>query len=56
VVHGARAVDFGFEGPRGEGQLRARQDVEVVVGRVAAGVAFGAERRAEDDEVLGDTW
>jgi hypothetical protein len=56
VVHGARAVDFRLEGARREGQLRAREDVEVVVGGVAAGVAFGAEGRAEDDEVFGYTW
>lgn len=32
------------------------QDVEVVVGGVAASVALGADSGAEDDEVLGDTW
>lgn len=36
------------------GDLRAGEDVEVVVGGVAAGVAFGADGGAEDDEIFGD--
>lgn len=34
--------------------LLALEDVEVVVGRVPAAVALGAQRRAKDDQVLGD--
>lgn len=53
MVHGARRVDFGFELARHVGQLRARQDVEVIVRRVPARVAFSADGGAEDDEVFG---
>lgn len=49
VVHGARRVDFRLELAGHVGQLRARQDVEVVVRRVAARVPFGADGGAEDD-------
>lgn len=54
VVHAAGRVDLGRELAGHVGQLRAGQDVEVVVGRVAAGVAFGADGGAEDDEVFCD--
>lgn len=54
MVHGTGRVDFSFEGARDVGKLRASQDVEVVVGGVAAGVTFGADGGAEDDEVFGD--
>jgi hypothetical protein len=56
VVHRARRVDFGLEVAGDVRELRAGQDVEVVVGRVAAGVAFGSDGRAEDDEVFGYAW
>lgn len=56
VVHGAGRVDFGLESAGDVGELGAGQDVEVVVGGVAAGVAFGADGGAEDDEVFGDAW
>ena len=54
VVHGAGRVDLGLELAGDVGQLGAGQDVEVVVGGVAAGVAFGADGGAENDEVFGD--
>jgi hypothetical protein len=53
MVHRAGGVDFGLEVAGGVGELGPRQDVEVVVGRVAAGVAFGSDGGAEDDEVFG---
>jgi hypothetical protein len=55
VVDGAGRVELGGVGGGGGvvGELGAGQDVEVVVGRVAAGVAFGADGGAEDDEVFG---
>ena len=56
MVHGAGRVDLGLELARDVGQLGAGQDVEVVVGGVAAGVAFGADGGAEDDEVFGYAW
>lgn len=56
VVHGAGRVDFGLELAGDVGELCAGQDVEVVVGGVAAGVAFGADGGAEDDEVFGYAW
>ena len=49
VVHGACRVDFGLEVAGRVGELSAGQDVEVVIGGVAAGVAFGANGGAEDD-------
>ena len=54
VVDGAGGVDLGLEGAGQVGELGAGEDVEVVVGGVAAGVALGADGGAEDDEVLGD--
>ena len=56
MVHRAGRVDFGFEGAGDVSELRAGQDVEVVVGGVAAGVAFGADGGAEDDKVFGYAW
>jgi hypothetical protein len=53
MVHRAGRVDLGLEVAGGVGELGSRQDVEVVVGRVAAGVALGADGCAEDDEVFG---
>lgn len=46
VVHAALGVHLRLVGPRGVGQLGAGKDVEVVVSRVPAGVAFGANSRA----------
>lgn len=54
VVHAAGRVDLGLELAGDVGPLLARQDVEVVVRRVSPRVAFGADGRAEDDEILGD--
>lgn len=48
MVHAARGVDLGREVAGGVGPLLAGKDVEVVVGGVAAGVAFGADGGAED--------
>ena len=42
-MHAAGRVDFGLKGARREGRLRALDDVEVVVGGVAAGVTFRAD-------------
>ena len=53
VVDGAGGVDFGLEVAGRVSELRAGEDVEVVVCRVAAGVAFGSDGCAEDDEVFG---
>ena len=55
-VHGAGRVDVGLEVARLVVPLLAREDVEVIVGRVAARVALRADRRPEDDQVLGDAW
>lgn len=54
MVHAALGVDLGLVLAGDVGQLHAREDVEVVVGGVAARVALGADRGAKDDEVLGD--
>ena len=54
MVHGAGRVDLGLELAGDVSQLGAGQDVKVVVGGVAAGVAFGADGGAEDDKVFGD--
>lgn len=54
VVNGAGRVDLGLVLAGNIGKLGAGQDVEVVIGRVDAGVALGANSGAEDDEVLGD--
>lgn len=56
VVHGAGRVDLGRVLAGHVRLLDAREDVEVVVGGVAAGVALGANGSAEDDEILGDAW
>ncbi len=56
MVHGAYGVDFGLVAAGDKGGLRALDDVEVVVCRVAAGVAFRADCGAEDQEVLRDAW
>lgn len=54
VVHAALRIHLGLILARRVGELGARQDVEVIIGRVASGVAFGTNGRAEDDQVLGD--
>jgi hypothetical protein len=56
VVDAALGVDLGLVLAGRVGELGAREDVEVVVGRVAARVALGADGGAEDDQVLGDAW
>lgn len=53
VVDGAWRVHLGRVLAGDVGELGARQDVEIVVGRVTAGVALGADGCAEDDEVFG---
>lgn len=51
MVHVTRQVHFPREGASLVRRLLAREDVEVVVGGVAARVALGAYGRAEDDQV-----
>ena len=53
-VYVTRLVALHLERTRLERPLLADEDVEVVVRGVEARVALGAERRAKDDEVLGD--
>lgn len=48
MVHASLGVHFRLEGARGVGQLGAREDVEVVVRSVAAGVSLGANSGAWD--------
>lgn len=50
----AGRVDLGLVLSGNVSPLLAGQDVEVVVGGVAAGVALSSDGGAEDDEVLGD--
>lgn len=50
-VHVSRSVDFRNERAGLVCGLRAREDVEVVVGGVSARVTLGAYCRAKDDEV-----
>ena len=54
VVRLARLVDRGLELSEQVALLMAREDREVVVCEVQAGVALGAERGAVEDQVLGD--
>ena len=56
VVDAALGIDLGLVGTGDVGELGAVEDVEVVVGGVAAGVAFGADGCAENDEIFGDAW
>lgn len=53
----SRRVNFWFVGVCGRvvGELCACENVEVVVCCVPAGVAFGSDGCAEDDEVFGYT-
>lgn len=51
-MHIARPVDLGLVAAQRVCMLLARQDVEVVVGRVAARVALGANCSAKDDEIF----
>jgi hypothetical protein len=53
-VHVTGSVPLHLQRARLERPLLPGEDVEVVVGRVEARVALRAERRAKDDEVLGD--
>lgn len=54
VIHDALGVPLLDEGMGRVRPLLALEDIEVVVGRVPAAVALGAQRRAKDDQVLGD--
>ena len=49
MMHRALGIDLCFEAAGAESQLSALDDVEVVVGGVSAGVAFGANGCAEYD-------
>lgn len=53
-VHVTRSVPLHLQRARLERPLLADEDMEVVVGGVKARVALRTERRAKDDEVLGD--
>lgn len=55
-MHAAGGVDLGLELAGDIGELGTLEDVEVVVGGVTAGVAFGADGGAKDDQVFGDTY
>lgn len=54
VVHAPGLVHLHLQCTRAKRPLLAAQDVEVVVGGVQARVPLRAQRRPEDDEVLGD--
>lgn len=54
VILAAGSVDGGVQVSGRGGVLLAHQDGEVVVGHVHARVALGLQRRAEEDQVLGD--
>ena len=54
MVDGAGRIDLRVVLAGGVGPLLACQDMEVVIGSVAASVALGANGGTEDDEVLGD--
>lgn len=56
MVDAALGVDLGLVLAGDVGELGADEDVEVVVGRMAARVALGADGGAEDDEILGDAF
>lgn len=51
-----RRIDFGLVVTGVVGELRAGQDVEVIVDGVAARVTFGAHCCSEDDEIFGDAY
>lgn len=53
-VHVTRSVPLHLQRARLERPLFAYEDMKVVVGGVKARVALRTERRAKDDEVLGD--
>jgi hypothetical protein len=55
VVHGTRRVNLREVLAWCVCPLLARQDVEIVISRVAAGMALRADSRAEDDEIFSDT-
>lgn len=55
VVHRASGIHLSLVGSGDIGGLHAGENVEVVVGGVAASVTFGADCCAENDEVLGYT-
>jgi len=54
MVHAALRIDFGFISARSVGELRAGDDVEVVVGGVPACVAFCADCCTKDYKVFCD--
>lgn len=53
-MYRAFVVDLGEQATGQKGGLGALEDVEVVVGGMAAGVALGADGSAEEDQILGD--
>ena len=53
-IYVARTVDRLGEFPGLKNPLFALEDVEVVVGRMKAGMSLGTKRGAENDQVLGD--
>lgn len=58
MVNGALGVDLGVVGSGGEGELGALENVEVVVGGMASGVAFGTDGgtwiiRMRKDTIMG---
>ena len=53
VVDAARRVDLARVLARLVGPLLARQDVEVVVGRMSTRVALGTDGRTKNDQILG---
>lgn len=54
VVDAAGRIDLGLVLARHVSPLLARQDVEIVVCGVPAGVTFRSDSSAKDDEVLGN--
>lgn len=55
VVHVSGVINLPGKCAGGVGGLTTGKDVEVVVCGVSAGVAFGADGCAKDDDVFGDT-
>ena len=53
-VHVTRSIPLHLQRARLERPLLTDKNVEVVIGGMKARVALRAERRAKDDEVLGD--
>lgn len=55
MVYVSGVINLPDECPGGIGGLTTGEDVKVVVCGVSAGVAFGADGCAKDDDVFGDT-